>query len=473
MYIGGQFEKPAGGEYFPSLNPADGSLVARVAKGSPADVDKAVSAATKSQSEWAAMKPLDRGRILKRVAEAINASATALAQSETDEMGMPPTMATMSISGAADFFEYYGGLATSTLGDTIPSNSDKFCYSILEPYGVVGVITPWNGPLNQAARSVAPALAVGNSVVLKPSEFASLSSVEFARLAHEAGLPAGVLNVVTGFGEEVGQPLTAHPGVRKVAFTGSVATGRAVGRTAAEKVMPVTLELGGKSPNIVFDDANLDAALPMVLFGFVANSGQICASGTRVLIQRSIYDQFSTRVAAAAEQFPIGIDKEFPTLGPMANRMQYDKVLDYLAIAREEGATVLAGGGSPDDADLNVGLYIRPTVLADVTPDMRVVREEIFGPVGVLIPFDTEQEAIQIANDTPFGLAAGVWTGSLSRAHRVASKLEAGTVYVNTYHDPATEAPAGGYKQSGIGRERGIAALREYLQLKTVSIKLI
>jgi aldehyde dehydrogenase (NAD+) len=300
-----------------------------------------------------------------------------------------------------------------------------------------------------------------------------VTTLELGELAAKAGMPPGVLNVICGYGHEAGSPLVEHPLVSKVAFTGSVGTGQAIGRAAADKVMPVTLELGGKSPNIVFEDANLEAAIPMVLFGFIANSGQICSSGTRVLVQRSIYEKFSQMIAGAAQQIPIGRDETFPTLGPIANRMQYEKVLGYFESARQEGATILTGGEPATGDDLDDGLYIKPTVFADVTMDMKVVKEEIFGPAGVLIPFDTEEEAVQIANDTEYGLCSGLWTQDVSRAHRVASKIKAGTVYVNTYHDHTVSAPVGGYKKSGIGRERGIQALQQYSQVKNVTMHLI
>ncbi len=472
MFINGKSVPPASQLYFETINPADGTVLAEVARGTEADIHAAVEAADAASETWGSVNPMERARILNRLAQAIRDNMESLGRMESDDMGIPYEAQHIVIEGSAEFFEYYAGLAPSLQGDTIPADQDKFVYTTYEPYGVVGIITPWNAPLNQAARSAAPALAAGNTVVLKPSEYTSLSTVEFARLASEAGLPDGVLNVVTGFGPDVGAPLAAHRKVSKVGFTGSVRTGQAIGAIAAEKVMPVTLELGGKSPNIVFEDADLAAAIPMVLFGFIANSGQICSSGTRVLVQRSIYEEFSKMIAAAAEQIPIGIDKPFPCLGPIANQMQYDKVLNYFQSARDEGATILTGGEKATGEGLDDGLYIRPTVFTDVARDMRIVREEIFGPAGVLIPFDTEEEAIEIANDTDYGLCSGIWTRDVSRVHRVARKIKAGTVYVNTYHDHSVGAPVGGYKKSGIGRERGIQALRQYTQMKNVTMNL-
>ena len=297
--------------------------------------------------------------------------------------------------------------------------------------------------------------------------------MELARIAVEAGLPPGVLNVVTGFGQGVGDPLVRHPDVEKIAFTGSVSTGSRIGAIAGERIVPVTLELGGKSPDIIFADAKLEHAVPNALFGFIGNSGQVCTSGTRVIVERKIHDVLAEKMAAAAKQIPIGVDKSFPCLGPIANKMQFEKVMGYLQSAEQEGARLVTGGKRASGEGLDNGFYVEPTIYTDVTPDMTIVKEEIFGPVGVLIPFDTEEEAIAIANDTQYGLAAGVWSQDASRVHRVAAQLQAGTIYINAWHAQSAEVPMGGYKRSGVGRERGMQAIKGYMQSKNITQKLI
>lgn len=473
MYIAGHAHPPANGSYFDTVDPSSGKVFAKIAKGSVQDVEVAVEGAAAVQADWAKLKPLERGAILRRVAEALRTNRKYLADIETREMGMPFALTPSVIDGTADYFEYYAGLTPMVHGDTIPVDKNTFAYTLYDPYGVVAVITPWNAPVNQAARSVAPALAAGNTVVLKPSEHSSVATIEMARLAHEAGLPAGVLNVVTGYGKDAGEPLARHRLVEKISFTGSVRTGSAIGAIAGERIVPVTLELGGKSPDIVFDDAKLEVAVPQVLFGFVLNSGQICTSGTRVIVQRSIYEKFGEMLAKAAEKIPLGVDKPFPALGPIANKMQFDKVLSYFESAKHEGATVLTGGERAKGEELDSGYYIRPTIYTDVNAEMKIVKEEIFGPVGVLIPFDSEDEAIAIANDTDYGLAAGLWSQDASRVHRVAAQLQAGTIYINAWHAQDTAIAMGGYKRSGVGRERGLRAMLSYMQTKNVTQKLI
>ena len=468
-YIGGQDVSPQNGQYIDSVNPHDESVISTIARGNAIDVDKAVGAARKAGGAWAAMRPLERGKILSKVAQALRDNIDLLSGIESLEMGMPVRSVTGLMETAANYFTYYGGLAASIHGETLPMGPEKHGYTLYEPYGVVGVITPWNIPLNQTARSISPALAAGNTIVHKPSEHTSVTALVMANLAVEAGLPPGVWNVVTGFGAEAGEPIVRHDAVRKVSFTGSLRTGQVIGKIAAEKVMPITLELGGKSPNIVFEDADLEEAIPGVLTGFLANSGQVCSAGTRVLVQQSIYDQFANLLAEAAAAVAIGRDEPMPSLGPIANADQYHKVLDYYKIAEQEGAVAMTGGGPVAGRK---GYYVKPTVYTNVSLEMKIAKEEIFGPVGVLIPFATEEEAVRIANETDYGLAAGIWSRDISRVHRIAARLEAGQIYVNSYYDSGVEAPFGGYKKSGIGREKGMVALKNYLQVKTVLIKL-
>jgi aldehyde dehydrogenase (NAD+) len=469
-FIHGAFVPPGSSDYLSSIDPHDESVVAEIALGNSEDVDSAVTSAVDASSEWAAMRPLDRGRILIDVGRMLMKNIDMLAELESREMGMPVAQAIGALITAANYFEYYGGLAPAVQGDNIPVGVTHVSFTTHEPYGVIGVITPWNAPLNQSARSIAPALAVGNTVVHKPSEYTSLTALVFAEMAVSVGLPAGVWNVVAGLGVDVGTPLVSHKDIDKVAFTGSMGTGQAIGNIAAQKIMPVTLELGGKSPDIVFEDADLSKAIPGVVRGFVGNSGQVCLAGSRVLVQRSIYEKVSQLMSAGIAALPLGKDLPQPSLGPIANKMQYEKVLGYFEVAKTDGAKLLAGGG-PADGREN-GFYVKPTLYGDVDMSMRIAREEIFGPVGVLIPFDTEEEAIAIANDTEYGLAAGVWTRDVSRVHRVTSKLQAGQIYVNHYLNGGVESPLGGYKKSGIGREKGMIAMTQYARLKNVIIEL-
>ena len=471
-FINATFVDPANGKYMESINPDDRSVVTKIAAGSAEDVEKAVAAAKAAGPAWADMRPLERGKIVSRIGRLLEERIEEFANAESAEMGVPGMGAFGTMVTASNYFQYYGGLAASLQGEHIPVGPEQHSYTVHEPYGVVGVITPWNAPLNQACRGIAPALAVGNTVVHKPSEYTSATALMFAELAVEAGLPEGVLNVVTGAGAEAGEALVKHEDVAKIAFTGSVRAGREIGKIAADKIMPVTLELGGKSPDIIFEDADLEAALPGAVFAFLANSGQICLAGTRILVQRSIVDKFAEMMAGAASKMPVGKDKPFPSLGPIANEMQFNKVLDYFKVAEGEGAKLVTGGKQAEGEGLENGFYIEPTVYVDVSNDMRIAREEIFGPVGVIIPFDTEEEAIAIANDTNYGLAAGLWTRDVSRAHRVASKLQAGQIYVNYYLESGVEHPLGGYKQSGIGREKGVMALKQYTQTKNIIIKI-
>jgi len=466
-FIGGAFVPPRSGRTLETRNPATGEVLGAVARGDAADVAAAVEAARAAFPGWRDRRPIERGRILLELARRIRAESPQLVALEQLEAGKPGYQATAEVEVAAQYFEFYGGLVNALGGETLDLGAGYHSYTRREPFGVVGVILPWNAPLNQAARGVAPALAAGNVVVAKPSEFTSASALVLARLAVECGLPAGVLNVVTGVGSEAGRALVEHPDVRKIAFTGSVRAGREIAHVAADRIVPLTLELGGKSPNLVFSDADMAAAVTGSLRAFVMNAGQVCSAGTRLLLQKEIHDDFVAALADAIQAVKPG-----QTIGPMTTEAQYRKVQDYYAIAREEGATAVAGGALPSDPALGGGWFVAPTIYTGVRNEMRIAREEVFGPVVAVIPFADEDEAVRIANDTPYGLVAGIWTRDLSRAHRVAARLEAGQIAVNEWTAGGVETPFGGYKQSGYGREKGIEALHHYTQLKCVTIKL-
>jgi aldehyde dehydrogenase (NAD+) len=415
---------------------------------------------------------VERGRILARIADAIRRDAAELARTETLDNGQPLSQALGDVETAARYFEFFAGAADKLHGDTIPLGPDYLSYTHHDPYGVIGFILPWNAPLQQAARGLAPALAVGNVAVVKPAEDTPITTLELARIAVECGLPPGVLNVVTGFGNEAGKALTEHPAVRKVAFTGSVVTGSAVMRAAADRLVPVTLELGGKSPNIVFADADLDAAARSAWLAFTAKTGQVCSAGSRLIVHESVHDELLDRLVARAQSATIAPGIEDPDLGPLATSAQYEKVTGYLELGRHEGAKVAVGGGVPAASALQAGHFVEPTIFADVDNGMRIAQEEIFGPVLCAIKFADEDEAVRIANDTVYGLAAGVWTNDLGRAHRTAARIEAGQVFVNEYFAGGVETPFGGFKSSGFGREKGFEALRHYSHVKTVTMRI-
>ena len=471
-YIDGTDVLPGGGQYTQSFNPKTGEVHADVALGTADDVDAAVRSAVAAGPAWRNRKPIERGRMMLALAQAIHANMADLVAIEVAETGKPGWMAQSDLTTAADYFEYYGGLCNIHQGETIDQGPGFHTYTVREPFGVVAVITPWNAPLLTAARSIAPALAMGNTVVTKPSEFTSGSTVALARLAVEkAGFAPGVFNVVLGDGQGAGAALVAHQDVRKIAFTGSTRAGREIGKAAADRIIPMTLELGGKSPNIVFEDADLPAAIENAIRAFIANAGQLCVAGTRLLVQRSILEPFLGALKAHIPSVKVGPGAD-AMVGAITTKAQYDKVKGYLDIAREEGATALVGGEIVDNPEFGNGWFLPITVYTGVTPDMRIAQEEIFGPVLVVIPFDDEDEAVRIANDTEYGLASAVWTKDISRALRVAGQIQAGNVYVNSYFSAGISVPGGGYKSSGYGRDKGIEALHHFTQLKSVIVKL-
>lgn len=465
-WIDGRSLEPSSGSYRQDVNPATGTAGAEVALGNTQDVDAAVESARKAARDWRRFPSAKRGRLLGDLARAIRANSKELADLEVEDTGKPMAEALVEIEIGAAYFEFYAGLVNLPVGDILDVEPGQHVYTRREPYGVIGIITPWNVPLNQAARACAPALAAGNVVVVKPAEDSSQSSVALARLATEVGFPDGTFNVLLGNGPEAGAELVHHPAVRKVAFTGSVSVGQTIGRIAADRVIPLTLELGGKSANIVFEDADLEFAATEAVRAFATNAGQVCSAGTRLLVQRSIHDRFVEMVVAATSSRRPG-----ENMGPMITRAQYEKVQNYFDVARQEGLTAEIGGDLPDGQAVQGGFYVNPTVYSNVDNSARLAQEEVFGPVLVTTPFDTEQDAIQLANDSDYGLVAAVWTKDISRALRVAEDIEAGQIFVNTWSTGAVQTPFGGFKRSGYGREKGIEALNHYGQMKCVVVK--
>jgi aldehyde dehydrogenase (NAD+) len=474
MYIGGEWIDAGSGDCFESDNPYLGEPWALIPRGTAADVDRAVRAAHTafSTGEWPRLTASKRGALLRRLGDLILEKSAELAEIEVRDNGKLYAEMSAQTAYMAQWYHYYGGLADKIEGSVLPTDKpETFNYTRYEPLGVVAAIIPWNSPLLLMAWKLAPALAAGNTVVVKPSEFTSASALEFMKLIEAAGFPPGVVNVVTGFGADVGAPLIDHPLVRKVAFTGSDATGQKVYEGAARGMKRVSMELGGKSPNIVFDDADLDNAIKGVISGIFAATGQTCIAGSRLLVQQSIHDEFLEKLVAFARTAKMGNPMSKDTqIGPVTNKPQLEKILKYIDIAKGEGALAVLGGGRASRPECGNGWFVEPTIFSRVRNSMRIAQEEVFGPVLAVIPFKDDEEAIAIGNDVVYGLAAGVWTQNMRRALTMAEKLQAGTVWINTYRAVSYLSPFGGYKRSGLGRESGQEMIKEYLQVKSVWI---
>jgi betaine-aldehyde dehydrogenase len=472
MYINGEGAESHTGKVFPVMDPSCEEVIAEVPDADAQDVDRAVRAARAAfdSGPWPQTTAQERGRILFRLAERVRKESAMLAELEARNSGKPLVEAEYDINDVATCFEYYGGLATKVLGHVNPVPDNALSLSLREPVGVAGQIIPWNYPLLMAAWKLAPAIAAGCTCVLKTAEQTPLTALEMAAWFQDVGLPLGVVNVITGFGETAGAPLVAHADVNKIAFTGSAAVGKQIVKLAADTVKRVTLELGGKSPNIFFSDADFEAAIDGALFGVFINQGEVCSAGSRILVERSIYPRFVEAMAEKAKSIKLGPPLERETkMGPLVSKEQYDRVRSYQELGKKE-AKLAVGGGRP--AGLKRGYYVEPTIFYDVANSARIAQEEIFGPVAAVIPFQDEAEALRIANDTPYGLAAAVWSRDIFRAFRVVKALRAGVVWVNHMQPTYVEAPWGGYKQSGFGRELGPGGIEEYLETKQVHINL-
>jgi aldehyde dehydrogenase (NAD+) len=471
LFVGGRWRGAEGGRTLPLENPSDGGALGTIARGSAADIDAAVAAARAARDgAWGACSAAERGRVLLRMSAAVLARADELARLEALDVGKPLKQGKADAIALARYLEFYGGAADKVMGETIPFAPGYTALTLREPHGVTGHIVPWNYPMQIIGRSVGAALAMGNACVLKPAEEACLSALAFARIAHDAGLPDGALNVVPGLGEEAGAALSSHPGVAHLSFTGSVAVGRLIQAAAAKNTIPVTLELGGKSPQIVFADADLDAALPFLVNAGIQNAGQTCSAASRILVERAVFDEVVARMAGRYRALRIGPALDDPDVGPVISARQREIVDGYLDLARSSGLPIAAQAPLPDSLPKG-GHYVSPTLVADVSPAHRLAQEEVFGPVQAVIPFDGEAQALAIANGTPYGLVAGVWTRDGSRALRLARRLQCGQVFVNNYGaGGGIELPFGGVKASGHGREKGFEALYGFSTLKTVAI---
>jgi acyl-CoA reductase-like NAD-dependent aldehyde dehydrogenase len=470
LFINNEWRPAASGKTMDVVNPATEEVIATVASAEAADLDAAVAAARAAfNGPWSALSARERGRLVRRLGERLLERADEVARLETLHNGKPISESRhVEIPAAAECFEYYGGWADKIMGETIPVKGNYLTYTLREPLGVVAAIVPWNFPLLLAVWKIAPALACGNTIIVKPASQTPLTALALADIAREVGLPPGVLNVLTGPGAKLGQAIVEHPGIDKIAFTGDTATGKGIMRGAADTLKKITLELGGKSPNIVLADADIESAIRGATIGIFYGKGEVCAAGSRLLVDASIRHEFIDKLAARAKKMVAGDPMDPKTrFGALSSKKQMETVLRYVESGKSEGASLVAGG-SRTDIGTGKGYFVQPTVFADVTPQMTISREEIFGPVLAAIEFADIDEAIAIANDSPYGLAAGVWTRDIKKAHHVARRLQAGTVWVNTYNVYDTAAPFGGYKQSGFGREMSAHALEHYTQVKSV-----
>jgi acyl-CoA reductase-like NAD-dependent aldehyde dehydrogenase len=472
LLIGGKWVAAKSGKTFETINPANEEVLGLVAEGDKADVDEAVRAARKAfeTGKWPSIGPHQRARYLFKIADLIETNADELAELITLDNGKPIGESILEVGRAADTFRYYAGWATKFYGETNPSDPGIFNYTLREPIGVCGQIIPWNGPLVTISWKIAPALAFGNTLILKPAEQTPLPAVRMGELICEAGVPDGVVNIVTGFGPTAGGAIAAHPDVDKVAFTGSTEVGKLILQASTGNLKRVSLELGGKSPNVIFPDAPMEQAVALSATGVFRNQGQVCCAATRMFVQEGIYDEFAERISAKANEINLGQPlNPATTMGPLVSSEQHERVLGYLKLAHDEGARARAGG---ERGPQEKGYFVKPTIYTDVKNEMRIAREEIFGPVAVLIPFKDENDAVLQGNDTTYGLGAGVWTQDVGRAHKVARALKAGSVWVNCYGIIDPISPFGGYKESGFGRELGRHSIELYTQIKSVYVKL-